>query len=168
MSAAQPVNPPRSLRVLSLDGGGVKGYSSLLILKRIFRTIAFKNGLSTEPLPCNVFDLMVGTSTGGLIAIMLGRLHMSIDDCLAQYEKTSSAVFGNAVSQNKLGKIFSKMANGSFYDVGVLEEEIRKVLKEQGRDPGEMFREGDPKCRVQVPHFFLSPLLSSIASCVSI
>jgi len=26
------------------------------------------------PKPCEVFDLIVGTSTGGLLAIMLGRL----------------------------------------------------------------------------------------------
>ena len=141
---------PRSLRILSLDGGGVKGYSSLLILKRILRTIAYKNELPTEPLPCDVFDLMVGTSTGGLIAIMLGRLHMSVDECLAQYEKTAAVVFGNPVSQNKLGKILSKVTSGAFYDTRVLEEAVRDLLRDRGRDPREMFLEAGPKCKVYV------------------
>jgi patatin-like phospholipase/acyl hydrolase len=77
-----------SLRVLCLDGGGVKRYTSLLILKRIFRTTVSEGLLAEEPKPCDVFDLIAGTSTGGIIAVMLGRLHMTIDECLRQYERT--------------------------------------------------------------------------------
>ncbi|KAH7304220.1 acyl transferase/acyl hydrolase/lysophospholipase [Rhexocercosporidium sp. MPI-PUGE-AT-0058] len=43
--------------------------------------------------PCEYFDMIGGTSTGGLIAIMLGRLHMSVDECLAAYRKLSDEVF---------------------------------------------------------------------------
>ncbi|KAM0323171.1 hypothetical protein ACHAQA_009021 [Verticillium albo-atrum] len=141
---------PRSLRVLSLDGGGVKGYSTLLILKRIFEAVARGAGSGSEPRPCDVFDLIVGTSTGGLIAIMLGRLHMSIDECLRQYEKTSATVFGNPVAQTKLGKIFKKVSSGAFYDVATLEEAIRDLLQQQGRSPDEMFWEESPQCKVMV------------------
>ncbi|KAK4443660.1 hypothetical protein QBC34DRAFT_476804, partial [Podospora aff. communis PSN243] len=147
----RPTRQPRGLRVLSLDGGGVKGYSSLLILKRIFRTMTSDNGIGgAQPLPCDVFDLIVGTSTGGLIAIMLGRLHMSIDDCLKQYETTSAAVFGHPVSQSKLGKVFKKVSSGSFYDLAVLEREIRRLLQEQGKEPDEKFQEENPRCKVMV------------------
>lgn len=57
----------KSIRLLSLDGGGVKGFSSLLVLERIFRTIQMNANLSELPRPCDYFDLIGGTSTGGLI-----------------------------------------------------------------------------------------------------
>jgi patatin-like phospholipase/acyl hydrolase len=63
-------------RILALDGGGVRGLSSLLILQRLMQEVQHLNGDSEPPLPCEYFDLICGTSTGGLIAIMLGRLRM--------------------------------------------------------------------------------------------
>ncbi|OAP55741.1 hypothetical protein AYL99_09893 [Fonsecaea erecta] len=48
-----------------------------------------------------------GTSTGGLIAVMLGRLHMSVDECIAAYMAFSQALFEpkhakfNALSSSK-------------------------------------------------------------------
>ena len=70
-------------RILALDGGGVRGLSSLLIIQRLMhevQKIMFDGGKMTEdgkpPRPCEYFDLICGTSTGGLMAIMLGRLRM--------------------------------------------------------------------------------------------
>jgi len=63
-------------RILSLDGGGVRGLSSLLILREIMEEIGRRAQARDPPLPCQYFDLIGGTSTGGLIAIMLGRLRM--------------------------------------------------------------------------------------------
>lgn len=63
-------------RILALDGGGVRGLSSLLILQKLMKEIQRLKGDSQPPLPCQYFDLICGTSTGGLIAIMLGRLRM--------------------------------------------------------------------------------------------
>jgi patatin-like phospholipase/acyl hydrolase len=63
-------------RVLTLDGGGVRGLSSLLILREIMEDIERRTDADETPLPCEYFDLIGGTSTGGLIAIMLGRLGM--------------------------------------------------------------------------------------------
>ena len=64
------------LRVLALDGGGVRGLSSLLLLPEIMENIERETGADETPLPCQYFNLIGGTSTGGLIAIMLGRLEM--------------------------------------------------------------------------------------------
>lgn len=44
--------------------------------------------------PQDVFQLVAGTSTGGLIALMLGKMGMTVKDCITQYEKLSKQVFG--------------------------------------------------------------------------
>lgn len=62
-------------RILALDGGGVRGLSSLLILREIMEEIGRRND-TDPPLPCQYFDMIGGTGTGGIIAIMLGRLRM--------------------------------------------------------------------------------------------
>jgi patatin-like phospholipase/acyl hydrolase len=71
-----------ALRILSLDGGGIRGISSLYILKELMAQIERERRATIWPPPTTrlrpyeVFDLICGTSTGGLIAIMLGRLQM--------------------------------------------------------------------------------------------
>ncbi|KAI9718124.1 MAG: hypothetical protein M1828_006822 [Chrysothrix sp. TS-e1954] len=91
--------------ILTLDGGGIRGYSSLLILKALMHEVAFwerrladgtaeAKGGEDELLPCHYFDFMYGTSTGGLIATMLGRLRMSVDQCMAIYKDVGERLFG--------------------------------------------------------------------------
>ncbi|KAM0199319.1 hypothetical protein ACHAPQ_011244 [Fusarium lateritium] len=106
------------------DGGGVRGYASLLVLKRIMTEIRQiernhedparkssyypwmgereknanednpESGRVDEYLPCHYFDYVAGTSTGGLSSIMLGRLRMSVDQALDTYKAFGNAVFG--------------------------------------------------------------------------
>ncbi|KAL2044093.1 hypothetical protein ABVK25_012469 [Lepraria finkii] len=78
------------LRILSLDGGGVRGYSMLILLHDFMhKTYSEVHGEPPEPdqipKPCDYFDLIAGTGTGGLIAIMLGRLRMHPKDCMRVY-----------------------------------------------------------------------------------
>jgi patatin-like phospholipase/acyl hydrolase len=63
-------------RILSIDGGGVRGLSTLLILREIMEEIGRRNDTEDTPLPCQYFEMIGGTSTGGWVAIMLGRLRM--------------------------------------------------------------------------------------------
>ncbi len=49
------------LRLLSLDGGGVRGLSSLYLLKQLLESI----DPQYPPKPCNFFHMIGGTSTGG-------------------------------------------------------------------------------------------------------
>lgn len=46
-----------------------------------------------RPKPCDYFDLIAGTGTGGLIAIMLGRLRMNLVECMDVYVRMTRKVF---------------------------------------------------------------------------
>ncbi|ODA79225.1 hypothetical protein RJ55_04818 [Drechmeria coniospora] len=88
--------PP--LRILSLDGGGVRGYSMLIIIQEIMhRTFVETEGRAPRrheiPKPCDHFDLIVGTGTGGLIALMLGRLRLDLETCKELYVRLTRMVF---------------------------------------------------------------------------
>ena len=52
-----------------------------------------KRRLPTVPAPCEYFDLIGGTSTGGIIAILLGRLRLSISDALEAYDRVAAQAF---------------------------------------------------------------------------
>ena len=90
---------------LLADGGGVRGLSSLLILQELMRHINIfvrKNrpaGYRDLRLhdgdlsPHDVFNFVGGTSTGGLIALMLGKLGMPVEDCITQYRDLSTKIF---------------------------------------------------------------------------
>ncbi|KAL2104754.1 hypothetical protein VUR80DRAFT_9714 [Thermomyces stellatus] len=52
-----------------------------------------KLNLPELPRPCEYFDLIGGTSTGGLIAIMLGRLRMSTREVLHEYKTIAKKIF---------------------------------------------------------------------------
>ncbi|KAH8726747.1 acyl transferase/acyl hydrolase/lysophospholipase [Phaeosphaeriaceae sp. PMI808] len=115
--------PPNNLRLLSLDGGGVRGLSSLMILQQLMETI----NPNSPPKPCDYFDMICGTSTGGLIAIMLGRLRMSVADCIDAYLSLSDCVF------RKIGhRITIKGKIQGRFDSKKLEQAIREVIKKQG------------------------------------
>jgi predicted acylesterase/phospholipase RssA len=59
------LDPSRRYRILSLDGGGAKGFYTLGVLKQI------ESMLGGGPLS-ERFDLIFGTSTGAIIASLLG------------------------------------------------------------------------------------------------
>lgn len=126
-----------NLRLLSLDGGGVRGLSSLLILKALM----IKIKPDDPPKPCDCFDLIVGTSTGGLIAIMLGRLRMSVDECIYAYRDFSSKVF---VDKRVVWEKLPVHRDGTLrprYDADTLQEAIESVIMSQNLDKNAELRD---------------------------
>jgi len=80
------------------DGGGVRGYSMLIIVQELmYRVYVEAEGKAPKreeiPKPCEYFDLIVGTGTGGLIALMLGRLRLDIETCMDVYVRMTKKVF---------------------------------------------------------------------------
>jgi patatin-like phospholipase/acyl hydrolase len=71
--------------VLCLDGGGVRGFITLIILRKIEE--------ETGRHIAELFDVICGTSAGGMIAIMIGRLRMSAQECIDEYQKFVREVF---------------------------------------------------------------------------
>ena len=76
--------PPQNRALLTLDGGGIRGIMTIQLLKALEEQAGA---------PCyRIFDLVAGTSTGGIIAglIASGKTAFEID---ALYEKLVSKVF---------------------------------------------------------------------------
>src|SRR4051794_24021850 len=81
---------PGPKRVLSLDGGGVRGAISLGFLEKLEKTIEEIEGKPT--LLCDWFDLIGGTSTGAIIAGALAFGYRA-SEVRAFYEALGPRVF---------------------------------------------------------------------------
>jgi hypothetical protein len=130
------------------DGGGIRGKSSLLILERIMEHIRDSEGLHEVPRPCDYFDVIGGTNTGGygvlllltpnslltsprIIAIMLGRLGMTVDECIRAYETVGRAAF--TPKPQRLFRLSAKSV-GAFSDI-YLEAALKQIVRENCTDP---------------------------------
>ncbi|EIW80726.1 FabD lysophospholipase-like protein, partial [Coniophora puteana RWD-64-598 SS2] len=100
------------------DGGGVRGLSELLILRELLHRLGYERG-GKEVRPCEEFDMIGGTGTGGWIAIMLGRLGMTTEEAISAYSDVVTHVFSN-------GKKWSKEG---MYKATALENAFKHVLK---------------------------------------
>ncbi|XP_022139959.1 phospholipase A I isoform X2 [Momordica charantia] len=75
----------QGLRILSMDGGGMKGLATVQILKEIEK--------GTGKRIHEMFDLICGTSTGGMLAVALGIKLMTLDQCEEIYKSLGKLVF---------------------------------------------------------------------------
>ena len=103
----------------------MRGLSSLFILKQLMESVN-----PEEPLrPCDYFDMIGGTSTGGLIALMLGRLGMTVDDCIKTYADLSPKIFTKLHHRlNVKGKLQGR------FDHAAIEDGMRCLLRKRGID----------------------------------
>src|SRR5271170_5500434 len=60
-----PASPTKGTDQDVADGGGVRGLSALYLLEQLMSTINEKAGNNPPLKPCDYFDMIGGTSTGG-------------------------------------------------------------------------------------------------------
>jgi hypothetical protein len=76
------------------------------------------------PKPCDYFDLIAGTGTGGLIAIMLGRLRLDLETCMEVYVRMTRKVF--ETDKTIIGIPYKT----TLFKASKLEEAIKECVKE--------------------------------------
>jgi len=118
-------------RVLSLDGGGIKGVFSAAVLAELERM--------TGKRIVEHFDLIAGTSTGGIIAVALG-LDVPASQILELYQEKGTEIF------RRTG-LFPSLRGGlrARHRSAPLREALRQIFGEK--------RLAEARCRLVVPAF---------------
>lgn len=120
----------RPIRVLSLDGGGMRGIGTLVMLERILKeTNSWCVG--------DCFDLVVGTSTGGIIAAGAGLLRMTMDELNELYVKMGDEIFPRKADSymTHLYNQTTKFYNRGREEARSFEVMLRKALKDEADKP---------------------------------
>src|SRR5262249_45256840 len=104
-------------RILSIDGGGIRGIIPVVLLERL--------GLAAgEPAWLDSVDLIAGTSTGGLIALALAA-GKSLAEIRDMYKARGAEIFDRSLWRviTRLGSLL-----GAKYDVANLKRVVEPFL----------------------------------------
>lgn len=106
-------------KVLSIDGGGIRGLISTILLQRLVKTPGLENLLDEV-------NLVAGTSTGGLLALAIGH-GLDLSKIFDLYKENGPDVFEDTVLDDilDLGRV-----RGAEYDIEPLEKELKRLLDE--------------------------------------
>jgi patatin-like phospholipase/acyl hydrolase len=125
----------KRFRILSLDGGGIKGTFTAAVLAEFERV--------TNKRVADYFDLIAGTSTGGILAIALG-LGLPAEQILQFYRERGPVIFPATGLLGRTYGLFSRLFRPK-RDQSVLRDHFGRVL---GSRPF-----GESKCRLVIPAF---------------
>ncbi|WP_017327531.1 patatin-like phospholipase family protein [Synechococcus sp. PCC 7336] len=114
-------NDGRPKRILTLDGGGLRGVLSLAILQKIEDILRERHNGDANFRLCHYFDLIAGTSTGAIIAATLA-MGWSVERLYQKYISLGRKVFQKGLLRQ--GVLRAK------YDAGALIRELKTVYKD--------------------------------------
>ena len=123
MSLHDRLTSPGPKRILTLDGGGIRGNISVGLLERLEAVLREQTGKPDLRL-CDYFDLIAGTSTGSLIATMLGG--MGFD--MAKTKRVYLTLAARAFSQKRSGLKRGLGLGKADYDVTPLEDLLTELF----------------------------------------
>ncbi|KAG0083306.1 hypothetical protein BGZ93_001931 [Podila epicladia] len=152
-TAVTKIKPhPHGARLLCLDGGGVRGIVSLIILDKIMKLVQDNEKLEVTPRPSKYFELAAGTSAGGITAIMLFRLHMTAQEAIEQYKSLSQEAFrltffGWGVPTFLEGFVsnIKVVFKTTRFDSKALDKAIENVVEKYGLDEDDKAKKGKAK-----------------------
>lgn len=116
--------PPRSsspIKILCFDGGGVRGLVEIKIIEEIEKMMGKDQKISDH------FDLICGTSTGGMLALGIGLRNMKSQDLRNLYWVMAQEIFGNSQLKNGIKNLWN---NNGWYSDELLEFAFKKYLGE--------------------------------------
>ena len=87
MGHSHPPNGRRGVRILSLDGGGSKGVVTLQVLKKL------EEQAGGRPIH-ELFDYISGTSTGAILAVLIGVQKRPLVEVERLYTEMSVDIWG--------------------------------------------------------------------------
>lgn len=122
----QPWPEGRLFRILSIDGGGIRGVFPAAYLAEVE-----KRFLSGEPIGRH-FDMVAGTSTGGIIALALAR-GMSAQEALRIYVERGRRIFPPTAGARKWARAFRWVFKPK-HDQSVLKDELLQVFGDEVLD----------------------------------
>lgn len=100
----------------------------IIIQEIMHRTFVEMEGRAPKrheiPKPADHFDLIVGTGTGGLIALMLGRLRLDLETCKELYVRMTRMVFETDKT------IFGIPTHSTLFKASKLEDAIKEAVRE--------------------------------------
>ena len=108
-------------RILTLDGGGLKGILTLGILKKIEDMLGKRYENPNAFRLCHYFDMISGTSTGAIIAAALA-IGWSVEQVREKYTSLGEKVFEKS--------LFRQGVFRAKYDHAKLDEELKSVYGE--------------------------------------
>ena len=124
-SLASRFEPGSPKRILSLDGGGIRGALTLGYLGAIEKFLAAQHSHIQDFRLAHYFDLIGGTSTGSIIASCLAK-GMSVEEIKNKYFELGGKIFAKKYKWWNIFQIDDFIKAG--YDAKPLEEELQKVF----------------------------------------
>lgn len=115
----------RPYRVLALDGGGMRGLYSATVLESLARHFAARRGVESLDLGKG-FDLIVGTSTGGILACGLAH-GLSPTEIVDLFRKVGPQLFQRPIPDTRLGLL--RWALGTLHRSANSDEHLRTALE---------------------------------------